>query len=212
MAGSAALRVSLAALAGAVVATFGLGLTYNTTPSLPMGLYRLRRLDIVPQRGQVVGFCLVGKVARLALARGYVPPQGLEPFVYQKRCASGTSVIGKPVAGIPGDTIEVRHAGVFVNGRLLRRSAPLARDRAGRNLPTARGRFVLGPRQYWLQSEFAQNSFDSRIFGPVSQDDILDRRVFVVGFAPLLGLALGVASGACVALSRAIPLASARRR
>lgn len=192
MAGSAgALRLAAGVLAGVLLASAGLGLTYNTTPSLPPGVYRIRPLAAEPVRGDVVGFCVAGEPARMALARGYVHPQGLEPLVYGKRCASGAAVIGKPVAGLPGDTIEVTTRGVLVNGRLLHRSRVHRHDRSGRMLPAASpGKRILRAGEFWLQSEFAQNSFDSRIVGPVPATSILDRRVFVIGFAPLFCLTL----------------------
>lgn len=187
--------VARAALGGLVIllaASAGLGLTYNSTPSLPRGVYQIRPLHGAPHRGQVVGFCLSGEAARLALARGYVHPQGLEPVVYGTRCPSGAGVIGKPVAGLPGDTIVVGRAGVAVNGRPLRASRVSDRDRAGRTLPAAWGRRVLGAGEYWLQSEFAPNSYDSRIFGAVRREDILDRRIFLATFPGALAALLVV--------------------
>lgn len=195
MAGSG-LRGVLAGLAVVLLATAGLGLTYNTTPSLPLGVYRIRPLTSEPLRGQVVGFCLAEEAARLGLARGYVHPQGLEPIVYGTRCSSGAGIIGKPVAGIPGDTVEASTRGVLVNGRLLRSSRAQPRDRAGRALPSYQGKRILGTGEFWLQSEFAQNSFDSRIFGPVSAESILDRRVFAIGFGSLFCLTLTLTAGA----------------
>lgn len=198
MAGSAGvLRLAVGGVAGVLLATAGLGLTYNTTPSLPLGVYRIRPLAVAPARGDVVGFCLAGEPARMALARGYVHPQGLEPLVYGTRCASGAAVIGKPVAGLPGDTIEVTMRGVLVNGRLLHRSHIQRHDRSGRMLPAAsQGKRILRAGEFWLQSELAQNSFDSRIVGPVRASSILDRRVFVIGFAPLFCLTLALVAAA----------------
>lgn len=208
MAGSAgALRVAAGGLAGVLLATAGLGLTYNTTPSLPPGVYRIRPLAAEPVRGDVVGFCLAGEPARMALARGYVHPQGLEPLVYGTRCASGAAVIGKPVAGLPGDTIEVTTRGVLVNGRLLHRSRVQRRDRSGRMLPAAsQGKRILRAGEFWLQSEFAQNSFDSRIVGPVPTNSILDRRVFVIGFVPLFCLTLTLLVAGATLARRAHPI------
>lgn len=97
----------VAALSGAALAILvraaGFRLTYNTTGSLPVWIYRIERLDGDPRRGDVVGFCLDRETAGIALARGYVHPEGLEPFVYGTRCPGGVAVIGKPVAGLPGD-------------------------------------------------------------------------------------------------------------
>jgi conjugative transfer signal peptidase TraF len=187
------LRMALAGLAGIVVATSVLGLTYNTTPSLPPGVYRIRPLVAQPVRGEVVGFCLDREAARLALTRGYVHPAGLQTALSRTRCRHGAGVLGKPVAGVPGDTIEAHPYGVRINGRLLRRSQIQKTDRAGRALPAAIGRRVLGAGEYWLQSEFAGNSYDSRIFGPVREELILDRRVFMAGYPAVLLVVLALA-------------------
>jgi conjugative transfer signal peptidase TraF len=161
-----------------VIAARGCGVTYNTTASLPAGVYRAAPLTRDPLRGEVVGVCLEGAVARLARARGYVHAPGLAPLLHGSSCEAPVAVIGKPVAGVPGDTVEVGDDGVRINGVLLPRShAPLA-DRAGRALPSApRGRRVLGPGEFWVQSQRSAWSLDSRVFGPIPRSRILDRRV-----------------------------------
>lgn len=170
-------EMAAGALAVVVAAVFLFQLTWNGTASLPVGIYRVRALAGSPERGDVVGFCLEGAVARLALARGYVHRQGLEPYVYAVRCAAGVGVVGKPVAGVPGDTVEVRREGVWINGVRLVGSGVRERDRAGRALPHPRwGRRVLGPGEFWLQSTWSARSFDSRYYGPVRRGQIRDRR------------------------------------
>ncbi len=169
--------VAAGTLAALAMAVYAFQLTYNSTASLPVGIYRVRALSGSPRVGDVVGFCLEGEVARLALARGYVHRQGLEPWVYGVRCASGAAVIGKPVAGVPGDTVEVRREGVWINGVRLARSEIRERDTAGRALPHPRsGRRVLGTDEYWLQSSYSSRSFDSRYYGPVGRGQFCDRR------------------------------------
>ena len=164
--------------AGLLSATAGLRLTYNSSSSLPIGIYRIQDLRREPRRGDIVGICLDGGAARMALARGYVHPQGLEPLLYGTRCFSGVGIVGKPVAGVPGDTVDVSPTGVRVNGTLLERSRLPLRDRAGRSVPTAPlGARVLRPGEYWLESTYALNSFDSRIYGPVARASIRDLRI-----------------------------------
>jgi conjugative transfer signal peptidase TraF len=115
--------------------------------------------------------------ARLALERGYVHRQALEPYVYGVRCTAAVGVIGKPVAGVPGDTVEVRREGVWINGVRLTQGAVREKDRAGRALPhPAWGRRVLGPGEFWLQSGWSERSFDSRYYGSVRRGQIRDRR------------------------------------
>jgi conjugative transfer signal peptidase TraF len=172
------LRGSITGLALLLLATAGAGITYNTSGSLPVGLYRIVPLHGDPRRGDVVGVCLGGGAAALALGRGYVHPRGLERWVYGAGCRAPVGVIGKPVAGVPGDTVEIRPEGVRVNGTPLVNGAVLARDHAGRALPHAPwGRRVLGADEFWVQSPYSVRSFDSRVFGPVRRGQIVDRRV-----------------------------------
>ena len=166
------------AVALALAATAGVGITYNSSESVPVGLYRVRPLQGDPERGQVVGVCLTRGAAVLARERGYVHPEGLEPWVYGARCGSGLAVIGKPVAAVPGDTVRVTASRIFVNGSPLPNSAILTEDRSGRQLPRpAAGTRVLGPGEFWIQSPYTTRSFDSRIYGPVYREQIVDRRV-----------------------------------
>jgi conjugative transfer signal peptidase TraF len=174
----AVLRVAVFGLAALLAATVGLGLTYNSSASLPIGLYKIRPLKAEPTRGDVVGVCLRGHAAALARERGYVHAEGLQPWVYGVRCSGSLAVIGKPVAGIPGDTVEVSEQGVSVNGKPLRNGAVRTRDQRGRPLPQARrGVRVLRRGEFWMQSQHSGLSYDSRIFGPILREQIVDRRV-----------------------------------
>ena len=162
----------------AMTATAGIGITYNSSGSVPVGLYRIRPLRGEPARGDVVGVCLSGAAAELARRRGYVHTEGLEPWIYGVRCAGGLTVIGKPVAGVPSDTVEVRPDGVFINGRRLPNGLTPSRDRMGRPIPhPARGTRILGRDEFWIQSPYTARSYDSRIFGPIRRSQIVDRRV-----------------------------------
>jgi hypothetical protein len=79
--------------------------------------------------------------------------------------------------GVPGDTVELRGWGVWINGVPLANGRVLARDRAGREMPHPRwSRRVLGNDEYWLQSTHSDRSFDSRYYGPVRRPQIMDRR------------------------------------
>jgi conjugative transfer signal peptidase TraF len=171
-------RLAVFCVAGLLAATAGMGVTYNSTSSLPRGLYRIRPLSGDPARGTVVGVCLTRGGASLGRERKYVYPEGLEPWVYGTRCGAGLAVIGKPVAGVPGDTVEVSPRGVRVNGIPLRNGRVRKHDSRGRALPHERwGVRVLRAGEFWIQSEFSALSYDSRIFGPVYREQIVDQRV-----------------------------------
>jgi conjugative transfer signal peptidase TraF len=152
-AASAASVVWLAATAAAARS----GLWVNISPSLPLGVYRI--VAGPPTRGNVVLVCLPADVGRLARARGYL---GAGP------CPGGAGRLGKTVAAVAGDTVDVEASGVTINGRLVASSAPLARDHAGRPL----ARVAPGPRivpagMLFLLATHHPLSFDSRYYGVV---------------------------------------------
>lgn len=134
---------------------FGAGVRVNWTPSLPVGLY-LVKAPGTPQRGEIVEACLPDGAAHFALQRGYIGP-GV--------CEDGTMPVLKPVAAVPGDTVEVRRDGVHVNGELVV-PPPLEIDGEGRPLPpTLEGTYQVPEGRVWLLSAHESRSFDSRYFG-----------------------------------------------
>lgn len=142
-------------------------LSINVSGSLPVGLYWTGSLpeptvdpgrDLVLEIGMLVSACLPPQAATSALERGYLP---------EGTCPSGAAPVGKVIAALPGDTVDVTDSGSFVNGSLLSESAPLLRDSKGRAMPRLRGRFILSAETAWLYSGHSPRSFDSRYYGPV---------------------------------------------
>jgi len=173
-------------VAGSVLALVGLlalpmllfgppPLSINVSGSLPVGLYwtgSLPQPDSNPgestsgtsksdpsiEVGMLVSACLPPQAATSALERGYLP---------EGTCPSGAAPVGKVVAALSGDTVDVTDSGSFVNGALLPNSAPLLHDSKGWAMPRLRGRFVLPAETAWLYSGHSRRSFDSRYYGPV---------------------------------------------
>lgn len=144
---------------------YAAGMRLNLTASMPAGLYRLERGRI--RRGTIVVVCLPLRTSAFARSRGFVPSGA---------CAGGTAPIGKPVAAIHGDTVDVSSTGITVNGRALAHSRALAVDSDNRSLQSvASGRYIVSEREVWLVSSFSPRSFDSRYFGPVHTKDIVGR-------------------------------------
>lgn len=154
-------------LLGGLLAMFAVswsaGLRINLTKSLPLGLYRIEHG--APTRGALVLACLPPIIAAFAHKRGYVARGG--------RCSGGTVPIGKAVMAVPGDTVIVTAAGVQVNGEAVPNSRPLVRDRHGRPiLAPPLGIHHVDEGQRWLFAT-SPRSFDSRYFGPISEQYIL---------------------------------------
>ena len=142
----------------ASLATAGeLGLRFNATASIPLGVYWLQ--GQLPNRGAYVAACLPDTVARQAMARGYI---GVG------RCAGGSQELLKVVAAAAGDHVVIDVAGVSVNGRRWPDSAVRRADGQGRALASAVGLSRrLQDNEALLMSEGCEDGFDSRYFGPL---------------------------------------------
>lgn len=155
------------ALVAGLAAASALGLRFNLTSSLPIGLYRVMKDAPTLERGAIVLYCLPPSIARFAHDRGYVPKGG--------RCAEGLVPIGKFAAALPGDTVGVTADGITVNGRPQPHSRSLISDRVGRRLPHLDvGSYVVHRGYIWLLAP-ADRSFDSRYFGPVTTVNVVTR-------------------------------------
>lgn len=144
-----------------VLAIIASEFVYNQSPSLPKGIYLRVRTKI--KRGSIVGACIDGPFAKLALKRGYLD---------SGNCSSGVRPVIKYVAAVPGDSLEILPEGVLVNGESLPNTAVLFQDQKGRPIPNQIGRHIVQPGEYWLIANHYPGSFDSRYFGPVRE--ILD--------------------------------------
>jgi conjugative transfer signal peptidase TraF len=144
----------------------------NWTESLPRGLYWYDPTQIPKmRRGDLVLTCPPESVALLGRERGYLPPG---------YCTGGTLPLLKILVALPGDTVDIRTSGEWIDGKLLPSSARIERDKDGRTLATiAPGRYTLSADACWLYSP-AWHSWDSRYFGAT-------RSHMIIGIAhPLL--------------------------
>jgi conjugative transfer signal peptidase TraF len=145
---------------------YAAGFRVNTTPSMPLGVWRIEPHTAALHPGDVVTFCPPDTaVFRAATERGYVPRGG---------CASGVEPLLKPVVAVEGDVVTVTPDGVAVNGSPIPGSAPLVRDTAGRPLrPLPPGDYRLASGELWLLSTYTPRSWDSRYFGAVPAASIV---------------------------------------
>jgi conjugative transfer signal peptidase TraF len=169
-----------AAVAGTVVAGLGLGpgrglglgpgrggLCFNSSSSLPRGLYLLG--DAGGARpGDLVLACPPAAFGRLAVARGYLRRGG---------CPGGSRPLGKVLLAIAGDRLEVGAGAIALDGRRLAGTATLPADLEGRPLPRAAGgerRVADG--EVWVISAHPR-SLDSRYFGSIAAAQVIGRLV-----------------------------------
>ena len=159
IAASAAVALSLA-LGHTPPGLHALPLFYNTSPSLPTGLYVTRNARLL-QKGDLVRACVPEAYAATALERSYLHPGS---------CKGGAAHIGKFIVGLAGDTVYVDSAGVVVNGLRLRQTQPWHRDGRGRDVEHYTVARILAHGECFLISAMDPMSYDSRYFGPTKCD------------------------------------------
>jgi conjugative transfer signal peptidase TraF len=156
-------RLGGCAIAICVLAWQGTHLRFNLSPCVPRGVYYLTYGEAV-RAGQLVLACPPTRAAELALRRHYLLPGS---------CPGGTKPIGKLVAALAGDRVELAIAGISVNGQALSSTAILADDSEGRPLPRQPvGERRVAAGEVWVLSPHAR-SFDSRYFGPIGAAQVL---------------------------------------
>ncbi len=138
------------------------GIYFNTTPSFPVGLYKI--VDEPIAKGAYVSFCPPqDKVFDMAVARHYISTGN---------CLGGYGMLLKRVFAQAGDTVSINKAGIQVNGELLPNSDQLKADIDGHVMPQYCLETKLTDSEYLLLSDLNPNSFDARYFGLIAHAQI----------------------------------------
>jgi len=154
---------AVAVLTGSFLVCGFVGVRFNFSPSLPVGMY----VTTADEHANLVEFCPAEPSASLSITRGYRDPGN---------CPDGAAPLLKPVVASAGDVLELSARGVSVNGTLLANTAPLSKDSKGRPLGAwPFGRYCVVPGTVWVASSHHPRSFDSRYFGPISTAAIRHR-------------------------------------
>ena len=139
------------------------GIYINTTPSFPVGFYKIVNKPI--EKGRYVSFCPPqDDVFELAVARRYINPGD---------CPGGYGKLLKRVFAQAGDSVSIDQDGIQVNGKLLPNSGQLVIDADSQALPQfcfAKQRLDAG--EYLLLSDINPQSFDARYFGLIRRAQI----------------------------------------
>ncbi len=149
------------------------GYRLNLTPSEPLGLWRIEKLQRPVSIGDLVFLCPpTTAVFEEARRRGYLR-RGL--------CPSGFAPLIKSVAALPGQRVDITNH-VLIDGRLVPASSVWRTDGEGRAINPDPGG-VVPPHHLFLHSPFA-SSYDSRYFGPVPDSGLLGLARQVLTFDP----------------------------
>ena len=154
---------------GPLVALSATGFSLNTTECLPLGLYKSVSKPITI--GSLATTCIPLKDTQEGLRRGYLDAG--------TACYGISAPLIKIVAAGAGSIIKETPAGVWINGKRWPMSKPLLYDTAGRLLHPDFGVHILEKGQYWVMG-LNRKTWDSRYYGPLSKNELLERQTPVL--------------------------------
>lgn len=97
-------------------------------------------------------------------------PQRGDIIIFNSPQQPNSEPLIKRVIGLPGETVEIRHTIVFVNGVQLSETyinEPCTETNCRDNT------WVLGPDEYFVMGDNRNHSNDSRRFGPIPRENII---------------------------------------
>jgi conjugative transfer signal peptidase TraF len=142
---------------------YAAGLRVNTTPSIPLGVYKLSNEPLI--KGAYVLFCPPpAPVFELAKARGYLGA-GFCPGDYGQ--------LMKRLVAAKNDKVTISAEGVVVNGQRLPLSKPIKIDGGSRPLPYYAKSWVMDSDEVLVMSDSNSGSFDGRYFGSIQRSQIV---------------------------------------
>lgn len=169
--------LSLAGLAVGGTAAAGLlgGYRFNTTPSFPLGLWRIEELSREARRGDTLFICPPANSPAIELARERLYlPAGL--------CNGGMAPLIKTVVALPGQLVTIEDDQVAIDDKRLAHSSIQAKDGQGRPL-TAYAGGIVPAGALFVHSDYVA-SYDSRYFGPIPASGVLGLAREVLTFQP----------------------------
>jgi conjugative transfer signal peptidase TraF len=151
----------LAILSGllALIKHMGYGLTYQVSPSMPMGWYYYKPLTEI-HRGQWVSL---------------KAPDFAEQYLQRHHLVPHSGVLIKAIAGVPGDFACQQDSQLTVNHRVV--ATLLERDRFQQVIARQHFCRYLLPDEYLVLGLSDPRSYDSRYFGPVPRDQLLSEAI-----------------------------------
>lgn len=150
-------------LIGLYLVTRFFGVTINDTSSMPRGLYIKQQIKQI-NRGDVVSFCLPEPYKTI----------GLKSFYIEKGSAcDGAVALVKKVIAIPNDVVILNDDFIKVNNTAYQYKTKY-RD-SYNNVLTIYPRGKYKSNGYWLIGTNSENSWDSRYWGEIKEEQIIEK-------------------------------------
>ncbi|MBV0888861.1 S26 family signal peptidase [Komagataeibacter oboediens] len=134
-------------------------LLWNSTASVPVGLYQLRAESAL-HVGDLVALRLPDRLALLLSQRGYLP--------------LGVPLL-KPIAALPGQTVCRANGSITIDGKSV--GEALTTDHRGRPLPVWQGCHRLIRSEIFVMNPAEPRSLDGRYFGPLPASTVIGRAI-----------------------------------
>lgn len=151
----------------------------NVTNSMPVGFYRL-------DTNKLSTFS-VGDIV-------YFPvPLGHQSILYDRAYLQPGAHLIKPVAAIAGDHVCIDDNMLWVNNTSS--VVIFVQDNLGRTLPQLSFCRVLERGELFILSEYSKQSYDSRYFGPVLEENVIAKAHLFVTFGALASTILATILG-----------------
>ena len=146
---------------GMGVIVYSNGYRINLTNSMFKGIYQIQHATHI-KRDDLVSACLPTKIAKYAHSRGYL---------IRGSCNNGYAPVIKQILAVPNDRVVMNTNGIQVNGKYFNYKQEQA-DHLNRPLNPKNINKNID--EYLLIGTNSKYSWDSRYFGEVSRQDIMN--------------------------------------
>lgn len=134
---------------------------------MPIGLYLLCEAKDL-KNGDLVAVKLPPEIISQGLERGYIKTKD--------------TILVKQLIALPGDKAIYKNNQLLVDDIYTYRCAVTAKDGQGRHMkPLKEGTYTLGNNEYLVLGK-NDDSWDSRYFGTIKRDNILNRVLLILAF------------------------------
>lgn len=133
---------------------------------------------VIPSGSMIPTLMIGDRVLANKFIYDFTDPERGDVIVFESVETEGQDLI-KRVVGTPGDAVEIRDDTLYVNGEP--QGAPYLNGESGAGYPQER--FTVPEGSYFMMGDNRGNSSDSRVFGPVPEEN-LEGEAFVTFWPP----------------------------